>query len=148
MKKLVIFALCLAGMAGIGASPALASASTCATHQLSVDSWTIQTDVINTSGLFKCGGANNDPWHLQVYLQKQVSGSWVQADCDNGNSCTNAYPSGGGFFAGGSQHGFANVWNVSGQIDCKDWRLHARVDFQSLDPPVTFNSGVASVGGC
>jgi len=112
----------------------------CGTHQLAVNSWSVQTDVVNTSWHFKCGGANN--WNYRISplaLQyRDSSGAWHTFNCDNGSACSTSRPTSGSY-SGGSDHSGTNTWNVAGNINCKDIRFHAQVSFTTLGSLLTKN---------
>lgn len=153
MKRLVLLMiLAIAGFLAVGASPALAADSTCATHVLKLTGWSIQIDTISHSGDFQCGGANNESWNAELFLQfKNGSGNWVTAACPNSylGLCINFKPT-TGWYGGGDEHNWSGTFNVNepGGIDCRDWRMHAGIDFHGGSPTIYYNSSVSSIGGC
>ena len=153
MRKLILLAMVMAGMGAYGAAPAMAADSTCATHVLKLTGWSIQLDTISHSGSFQCGGANNESYNVELFLQfKNGSGNWVTADCPNSylGLCISFKPSNGGWYGGGDPSQWSGTFNVNelGGIDCRDWRMHAGVTFHGGSPPVYYNSSVSSIGGC
>lgn len=145
MRRLILAGLVVAGL--YAATPAAASASTCATHQAPIVQWSIQADQIGSLYDFQCGGANNDDYHLGIYLQYQSQGgSWFTAPCDNGLACSTQRPT-SGYYNGGSRHADTNMWNPSIQIDCRSWRMHVLVAFRSGGVEI-FNGPVRDIGGC
>lgn len=148
MRRLALLAATTLSVAvGMMTAPSAMAASTCAIHQAPIVQWSIQADQIGSLYDFQCGGANNDDYHLGIYLQYQSqAGSWFTAPCENGLACSTQRPT-TGYYNGGNRRSGTNMWNAALQIDCRAWRMHVLVAFRS-GGVVTFNGPVSNIGGC
>lgn len=132
----------------VAPTPSIASASTCGTHQLAITGWSTQTDTISTSYDFQCGNANHDDYHIGLYLQTTSDGgqTWWTPNCDNGNPCSTQRPT-SGYYPYGAERSGTNQWNPAIQINCRPWRFHAIVSFQS-GSVAKFTGATMQIGGC
>ncbi len=151
VSKFVVLLLTAACAYLAAPASALAANSTCTTHDLALTDWSVQLNHINTSWDFKCGGANNEDYHLILYLQKKLSdGTWATSTC---TALTHPYcvadrPDPGSSYNGGTEHSGTNSWNPLPDIACHQWRLHADVLFAGSSPDIAYNSLAYSIGGC
>lgn len=150
MKRLLVLLAVVVASFGAGTSPAQA-ATTCTVSNLALTSWSVQTDVVNTSWSFTCGsstGGSSEDYILDERLQwRDGSGFWHTFDCDNGSLCSAQKPSYPNSFAHGSHHSGTNTWNVAGNIDCHYVRFHTTVVFGNQDTE-NHNSIVYHIGSC
>lgn len=147
LYRLLILFAAIAAVFAFSATPALAANSTCTTHNLAVTGWSIQTDQATTSWDFKCGGANNEPYTIELDFQwEDAQSNWHTFDCDNGLPCLTNRPGAFTYYNGGTEHSGTNTWNVAGQLNCADIRFHALVQFEFGSPSQKWNSITYHVG--
>jgi hypothetical protein len=133
------------------ASPgvALAANSTCSVHDMNIIDWSNTNDWVEADDDFKCGGANNEGFNVTVYLQwRDSTHNWTTPQCDNGNPCWSQEPSATGYWSGGSDHYKLHIWNVAGQVNCRQWRTHAIISFNGGSPYLLYNSNTITANGC
>jgi hypothetical protein len=126
-----------------------AANSTCTTHSLAITGWGVADDHIDHSGHFQCGGANIEDYFVELDLQfLNGSGVWQVPACPNGYTglCISFKPA-TGWYPAGADRSWTGTFNLSGQIDCKSWRMHARVNFRNGSPDLTYNSLTYTIGG-
>jgi hypothetical protein len=149
MKRLLVLVMCLTGFGAFGVaipSAALAADSTCTTHRLTLSSWSTQFDFANSTWDFQCGGANNEDWSVTLQFQwKDGSGVWHTFDCDNGFPCQVGRPV-TGTYNGGEEHSGTNTWNIAGQLNCLNVRMHGVVQFYGGSQPLNYNSITYNIG--
>lgn len=136
MRKLVTLILCLGVLLSIGtiSAPTALADGTCTIHSAPVSSWSIQGDWVTSHWDFKCGGAGNYNWYVQIGLQwRDSSGSWHWYTLNDGQNANFYYPGGShtfsGSFSGGDEHTGNTTFNVGSNIDCDFLRVHADVTF-------------------
>ena len=151
LRILIALAAICAGLL-IGPVTSQAADPSCSIHDLQVTGWTIQGDYATTSWDFKCGGALNWDYYLQLAFQwRDSGGAWHTFDCDNGNLCRVTRPT-SGLYNGGDRHNGTNQWNIAGALDCHTIRFHATAFFPGSGGSGTdfdnFNSATYQIGGC
>ena len=136
MNRFIAFVGVLLALVGFGvsASPALASNPSCSTHSSPIQSWSVQGDWLTYYASFQCGGAENDDFYVDSYLQVYLNGDWHLADCDTG-LCFQTHPNGtvcpNGYFCAGNLYHFSGTYYYYGNIDNKKFRIQSDVNFRS-----------------
>lgn len=133
------------------AVPANASASaTCTIHSAPITQWNLSQNWIGGTWDFKCGGGqtgHNGDYYVHLDLQYGNGAAWYGGlPCSNGSTCEANKPSGGGLFAGGTEHSGSWTFYPLNDLRCKSWRMQATVHFNNGDHQ-TYNSTV-QIGGC
>lgn len=124
------------------------AASTCTKHVLAIDGWSVQGDYVRGHADFQCGGADQNDYMVDYWLQKQRNdGSWITVDCLNGVHCESVKPS-TGFFAAGTEHYWDWTFYPNVQVDCRNWRLQGYASFRSGPISQVWTGPVAFIGGC
>jgi hypothetical protein len=155
MKKLITLVLAVVAFMCVGASPALASNSTCTNHNVAAQGFG-GSDQIYLGGDFQCGGANNEDYSVVETPQyKSHTGAWHDALCISQVPCARAYPIQTPWWNAGTRHIWSlfqsteHVYNLSNQNlldpNCTGdsnrfmpWRSKVTVVFRGSSPNIVY----------
>ena len=143
IRPLRILIALAAIIAGISVSPSPAAASaTCTIHSLDIIAWSEQTDTVNYSADFKCGGSQSK-YRVKITMQWCLD-QCLEPGCDNG-PCITYRPSATTWFDAGTEHSWQGAFNLAQQIDNQKFRVRGDVIFKNGSPTETYYSNQRQV---